>query len=117
MNCNRTAFAPLSETRSWTHTSGTRLHPASLILPLFTILGYDYTDPRECIPEFKADFGKGRSVKPADWAFYQNGPVWTDSTAQAQKDMKQQQVAFNSDAYFALLRKYPNAAAWFSLGD
>lgn len=44
----------------------------SLILPLFTILGYDYTDPRECIPEFKADFGKGRSVKPADWAFYQN---------------------------------------------
>jgi hypothetical protein len=44
----------------------------SLILPLFTILGYDFTDPRECVPEYKADFGKARSVKPADWAFYQN---------------------------------------------
>jgi hypothetical protein len=45
----------------------------SLIGPLFTILGYDLTDPRECIPEFRADFGKDRSVKPIDWAFVQNG--------------------------------------------
>ena len=44
----------------------------SLIGPLFTLLGYDLTDPRECIPEYKADFGKDRSVKPVDWAFYQN---------------------------------------------
>jgi hypothetical protein len=35
----------------------------SLIGPLFTILGYDLTDPRECIPEFRADFGKDRSTK------------------------------------------------------
>src|SRR5205807_857750 len=27
----------------------------------------------ECVPEFKADFGTARSVKPVDWAFYQNG--------------------------------------------
>jgi predicted type IV restriction endonuclease len=45
----------------------------SLIGPLFTILGYDLTDPRECVPEFRADFGKDRSVKPIDWAFVQNG--------------------------------------------
>lgn len=41
----------------------------SLIGPLFTLLGYDLTDPRQCIPEFKADFGKDRSTKPIDWAF------------------------------------------------
>jgi predicted type IV restriction endonuclease len=45
----------------------------SLIGPLFTLLGYDLTDPQECIPEYKADFGKERSVKPVDWAFYLNG--------------------------------------------
>jgi hypothetical protein len=49
----------------------------SLIGPLFTILGYDLTDPRECVPEYKADFGKDRSNKPVDWAFLQNGkPVF-----------------------------------------
>src|SRR3954454_20761174 len=44
----------------------------SLIGPLFTLLGYDPTDPRECIPEYKVDFGKDRSIKPIDWAFFQN---------------------------------------------
>ena len=44
-----------------------------MIAPLFTLLGYDLADPQECVPEFKADFGKSRSVKPVDWAFYQNG--------------------------------------------
>jgi hypothetical protein len=33
----------------------------SLIDPFFTMLGYDLTDPRECVPEYKADFGKDRS--------------------------------------------------------
>lgn len=41
----------------------------SLIGPFFTMLGYDLTDPRECIPEYRADFGKERSTKPIDWAF------------------------------------------------
>lgn len=45
----------------------------SLIGPFFTLLGYDLTDPRECIPEYKADFGKDRSTKPIDWAFLQGG--------------------------------------------
>ena len=45
----------------------------SLIGPLFSILGYDLTDPRECVPEYKADFGRDRSSKPVDWAFMENG--------------------------------------------
>lgn len=45
----------------------------SLIGPLFTLLGYDLTDPRQCIPEYKVDFGKERSSKPIDWAFFSNG--------------------------------------------
>jgi hypothetical protein len=45
----------------------------SLIGPLFTLLGYDLTDPRECIPEYRVDFGRDRSVKPIDWAFVQSG--------------------------------------------
>jgi hypothetical protein len=45
----------------------------SLIGPFLTMLGYDLTDPRECIPEYKADFGKDRSTKPIDWAFLQSG--------------------------------------------
>jgi Ca-activated chloride channel homolog len=54
-------------------------------------------------------------------AFYQNGNTWTDATAQERlakdKNLKQRQVKFNSDEYFALLAKYPDAAAWFSLGN
>lgn len=45
----------------------------SLIGPLFTLLGYDLTDPRQCVPEYRADFGKERSAKPIDWAFMQAG--------------------------------------------
>ncbi len=44
----------------------------SLVGPLFTLLGYDLTDPRECILEHRVDFGPGPSVKPIDWAFLQN---------------------------------------------
>ncbi|MDB5321424.1 MAG: vault protein inter-alpha-trypsin protein, partial [Phycisphaerales bacterium] len=50
-------------------------------------------------------------------AFYQNQNVWNDSTAQAKKDIKTVNVQFNSDAYFALLKDHPEAAAWLSLGD
>lgn len=45
----------------------------SLIGPFFSMLGYDLTDPRECFPEYKADFGKDRSTKPIDWGFKQGG--------------------------------------------
>lgn len=50
-------------------------------------------------------------------AFYQNGTQWIDSTAQARRGLKQQKVVFNSEEYFALIRRYPDAAAWFSLGN
>ncbi len=46
---------------------------SSLIGPFFTMLGYDLADPRECIPEYKADFGKDRATKPVDWAFLHSG--------------------------------------------
>jgi len=32
----------------------------------------DMADPRQCKPEYKVDFGEGRSVKPVDWAFCVN---------------------------------------------
>jgi Ca-activated chloride channel family protein len=50
-------------------------------------------------------------------AFYQNGSVWTDSTAQARPNLRQVNVAFNSDAYFALLREHPTATQWLALGN
>jgi hypothetical protein len=49
---------------------------ASLIAPLFIVLGYDMTDPRECKPEYRMDFGKGeRAATPVDWAFLINGAL------------------------------------------
>jgi len=50
-------------------------------------------------------------------AFYQNGKVWTDSTAQGQANLRQVNVKFNSDAYFALLKQHPAATQWLSLGN
>ena len=47
---------------------------ASLIAPLFVILGYNMTDPRECKPEYRMDFGRGeKAATPVDWAFLING--------------------------------------------
>ena len=50
-------------------------------------------------------------------AFYQNGTVWTDSTAQSQRGLAQKQVRFGSAEYFDLLRKSPAAARWLALGN
>ncbi|MFP6902715.1 MAG: hypothetical protein VCB81_03550, partial [Verrucomicrobiia bacterium] len=50
--------------------------------------------------------------------FTQNERYWVDSavqTAEAAK-AKRNRVAFNSDAYFALLTKEPKAAQWLALG-
>ena len=39
-------------------------------------------------PEYKADFGKDRSVKPVDWAFYQNGrPIFLVEAKDAGKKL------------------------------
>src|SRR5207249_2843489 len=50
-------------------------------------------------------------------AFYQNGNAWTDATAQSNQAVKQKNVKFNSDEYFALLRTNPDAAEWLALGS
>jgi Ca-activated chloride channel family protein len=48
-------------------------------------------------------------------AFFQNGKQWVD--ANAQNLTKRQRVQFNSEDYFALLTKYPEAAPWLALGQ
>ena len=50
-------------------------------------------------------------------AFYQNGKTWTDSTAQANRALKQKQIRFNSEEYFELVRANAAAAPWLSLGS
>jgi hypothetical protein len=49
------------------------MHSATWARTFTSVLGYDLTDPRECVPEYKADFGKDRSSKPIDWAFLHSG--------------------------------------------
>ncbi|MGI8437255.1 MAG: VIT and vWA domain-containing protein [Chthoniobacterales bacterium] len=48
-------------------------------------------------------------------AFFQNGNQWVDSTAQ--NISRREHVQFNSDAYFALLQRHPEAAPWLALGQ
>ncbi len=48
-------------------------------------------------------------------AFYRNGKEWIDANAQGLT--KRQRVQFNSEDYFALLSKYPEAAPWLALGQ
>lgn len=48
--------------------------------------------------------------------FYLNGDRWTDALAQDRPAASRTKVAFNSDDYFALLDRHPDAAAWLALG-
>src|SRR6476646_5826523 len=48
-------------------------------------------------------------------AFFQNGKQWIDSTAQS--TAKRQRVQFNSEEYFNLLTKHPEAGPWLALGQ
>jgi len=50
-------------------------------------------------------------------AFYQNGNIWTDAQAQNAQNLKRATVVFNSEPYYELLSKHPEATAWLSLGD
>lgn len=49
-------------------------------------------------------------------AFYTNGDKWIDQNVQKQKDAKPIVVKFGSDEYFKLLKDYPDASAWLSIG-
>jgi Ca-activated chloride channel homolog len=48
-------------------------------------------------------------------AFFQNGKQWVDTNAQ--NATKRERVQFNSEAYFDLLKKHPEAAPWLALGQ
>ena len=50
-------------------------------------------------------------------SFYQNGSVWTDSTAQQKKSLHQKRIAFGSRGYFELLGRNPALSAWLALGN
>ena len=50
-------------------------------------------------------------------SFFLNGNQWTDSQVQQMKSPAHVHVVFNSDAYFALIAKYPDAAQYLSLGN
>jgi Ca-activated chloride channel family protein len=50
-------------------------------------------------------------------AFYQNSGVWQDSTAQEKSGLAAVNITFNSEAWFDLLRKHPEARPWLSLGS
>jgi Ca-activated chloride channel homolog len=47
--------------------------------------------------------------------FYQNNDVWVDSNVQQQKQ-RPVQVRFNSEDYFALMRRNANVPQWLSVG-
>ena len=48
-------------------------------------------------------------------AFFQNGKQWVDTNTQ--NATKRERVQFNSEAYFDLLKKHPEAAPWMALGQ
>jgi Ca-activated chloride channel family protein len=48
-------------------------------------------------------------------AFFQNGNQWIDSNAQ--NTAKRERVQFNSEKYFNLLTKHPEAGPWLALGQ
>ncbi len=48
-------------------------------------------------------------------AFFQNGNQWIDSNAQ--NTTKRQRIQFNSEEYFNLLSKHPEAGPWLALGQ
>ena len=49
-------------------------------------------------------------------AFYQNGSIWNDSSSQSKRKLIPRKIAFNSEAYYELIRSNSDAAQWLSLG-
>lgn len=44
-----------------------------LLAPFFTMLGYDLADPKECVPEYAAQFGTEQFPTKVDWVFCREG--------------------------------------------
>jgi Ca-activated chloride channel homolog len=68
--------------------------------------------------ERKKDEETARRVRTVNnRAFYQQGPVWTDSTYDPAKQKTVVRVKLYSDAYFALTRRDAAFAKWAALGE
>jgi Ca-activated chloride channel family protein len=50
-------------------------------------------------------------------SFYQNGTQWIDAGIQKLKDPKRVRIQFNSQEYFELIAKEPEARPWLALGQ
>jgi Ca-activated chloride channel family protein len=50
-------------------------------------------------------------------SFYQNGTQWIDAGIQKLKDSKRVRIQFNSQEYFDLIAKKPEARPWLALGQ
>ncbi len=77
---------------------------------------------------YKLDTDAGRAAQSVQQAqanaryvkgrtFYQNGSQWVDADVQKQSaQARRVRVTFNSEGYFELLAKHPEAAQWLALG-
>jgi hypothetical protein len=50
-------------------------------------------------------------------SFFQNGTQWIDAGIQKLKDPKRVRIQFNSQEYFELIAKKPEARPWLALGQ
>lgn len=68
--------------------------------------------------ERKKDEERAQRVRTVNnRAFYQQGPIWTDSTYDPAKQKTVVKVKLYSDAYFALTRRDAAFAKWAALGE
>ena len=72
----------------------------------------------ETVSGYKAQQNYAQQVRVMNGkAFYQNGNTWTDTASQSKKNLRRQEIKFNSDDYFALAKDRPEVAQWLSLGE
>ncbi len=59
--------------------------------------------------------GVSRSV--ADRTFYYNGNAWVDANIHTAGEVKRVSIKFDSDEYYDLIARHPEAAKWLSVGE
>jgi Ca-activated chloride channel family protein len=72
------------------------------------------TDGRQAAERLQQYTQQSRFVRGRN--FFQNGEQWIDAEVQKRPNARRVPVKFNSDEYFALVKKHPDAAAWLSVG-
>ena len=88
----------------WDNEAATK---ACLIMPLFKILGFDETDPRECQPEYKADFGMRVEIPLV------TGSASITSSGRSEAEAKTHEVVgVVQDAKYASLRNAPRPTVY-----